>query len=105
MISEDGAYPAVGLRSAIIANAVAASGGVEDNVKVVGERIENIGGKPWNMIEYQFLSEGVQYLFQNFYYSAPGFGTTQMLFFSDSAVATSAAYRAGQLLSTVSFDE
>lgn len=93
-------------RQAILSNAVAAAlDGSPDNVSVVSERIETIGGKAWNVIEYEVKTADQPILFQNFYYVQPGFGSTQMVYWSVPQDATSAAYRAGQMLATLEFGQ
>ncbi|WP_374624616.1 hypothetical protein [Devosia sp.] len=90
-------------RSAILNNAAVGSNISVDQVQVLKERIENIGGRPWNVIEYQVGEPGQELLFQNFYYVQPGFGSTQFVYWSIASDGRSAAYRAGQMLSTVQF--
>jgi hypothetical protein len=101
IISEKETFTASDFRGAILANAKNGNNGTE--VPVVGERVENVGDKPWNVIEYQFGDEGQELEFQNFYYSQPGFGSVQMVFWSVPGDATVAAYRAGRVLGSVGY--
>ncbi|MDB5541483.1 MAG: hypothetical protein JWQ89_3210 [Devosia sp.] len=104
IINEKGAWPVSQFREAILANATAAATDAKpENVTIVSERLENIGGKAWNVIEYQVVTPDAPLLFQNFYYVEPGFGSTQFVYWSIPEGATSAAFRAGQMLSTVQF--
>jgi hypothetical protein len=73
------------------------------DVKVVGERTENVGGKPWNVIEYDTTINGTVFLFTEFYYIAPGFGSAEFIYWTIPDLATQAAFRAGQLMSSVEF--
>jgi len=94
--------PAVAdFRAAILSNAAAAVTGNLSDVTIIGERIENVSGKPWNVIEYEVSPGGQALRFQNFYYVQPGFGATQFVLWSTPSDVSSAAYRAGQLLATV----
>ncbi|MBK8083719.1 MAG: hypothetical protein IPK28_07735 [Devosia sp.] len=90
-------------RAAILNNAAVGSNVPVDQVLVLKERIENVGGRPWNVIEYQVGEPGQELLFQNFYYVQPGFGSTQFVYWSIASDGRAAAYRAGQMLSTVQF--
>jgi hypothetical protein len=70
---------------------------------VVGERIENVGGKPWNVIEYDTTINGTVFLFTEFYYLAPGFGSAEFIYWTIPDLATQAAFRAGQMMASVQF--
>ena len=106
VINENGAWPASQFREAILTNAAAAAADAKpENVTVVSERLENIGGKAWNVIEYQVATADAPLLFQNFYYVQPGFGSTQFVYWSIPEGGTSAAFRAGQMLATIQFTE
>ena len=106
VISENAAWPVAKYREAILSNAAAAALDAKpENVTIVGERLENIGGKAWNVIEYQVVTTDAPLLFQNFYYVQPGFGSTQFVYWSVLEGGTSAAFRAGQMLATVQFTE
>jgi hypothetical protein len=106
VINENGAWPVSQFREAILTNAAAAALDAKpENVTVVSERLENIGGKAWNVIEYQVVTTDAPLLFQNFYYVQPGFGSTQFVYWSIPEGGTSAAFRAGQMLSTIQFTE
>ena len=106
LITEKETVAVSDFRSAILNNAIggAGEGATIDDVKVVSERIENVGGKPWNVLEYQIGKPGEELLFQNFYYVQPGFGSTQLVYWSSPADSTTAAYRAGQMLTDVTFN-
>jgi hypothetical protein len=95
VITEKEVIPTAQFREAIVTNAVNGSGGNKDDVKIVGERIVSIDGKPFNVLEYTIANNGNPILFQNFYYSAPGFGSLQILGYSLVADATAAGFRAG----------
>ncbi len=101
VITETEPVPAQQFHDAIIANAVKAINGKTDDVKIVGERIENIDGKPFNVLEYTIPNDGNPVLFQNFYYSQPGFGSLQILGYSLEADGNTAAYKTGVFTSTV----
>ena len=101
VITEKDPIPSAQFRQAIIANAVTGSGGTEADIKVVRERIVSIGDQPFNVIEYTIPNSGNPILFQNFYYSAPGFGSMQILAYSLETDAVASAYRAGVFASTV----
>jgi len=103
IISEKETVAVSDYRAAILNNAAVGSNIPVSEVKVLKERIENVGGKPWNVIEYQVGEPGQELLFQNFYYVQPGFGSTQFVYWSIVSDATSAAYRAGQTLASVQF--
>ena len=106
VISENGAWPVSQFREAILSNAAAAALDAKpENVSIVSERLENIGGKAWNVIEYQVQIPDGSLLFQNFYYVQPGFGSSQFVYWSAPEGGTSAAFRAGQMLATVQFTE
>jgi len=101
VITETGVVAAQAFHDAIISNAVAAIQGKPEDVKVVSERVENIDGKPFNVLEYTIPNSGHPVLFQNFYYSQPGFGSVQILGYSLEADGTTAAYKTGVFASTV----
>jgi len=106
VINENGAWPASQFREAILSNAAAAALDAKaENVTIVGERLENIGGKAWNVIEYQVQIPDGALLFQNFYYVQPGFGSSQFVYWSAPEGGTSTAFRAGQMLATVQFTQ
>lgn len=106
VISENAAWPVAKYREAILSNAAAAALDAKpENVTIVGERLENIGGKAWNVIEYQVQIPDGALLFQNFYYVQPGFGSSQFVYWSAPEGGTSTAFRAGQMLATVQFTE
>ena len=100
LITEKETIPAAQFRDAIIQNAINGSGGTADDVKVVGERIVAVDGKPFNVIEYTIPNSGNPILFQNFYYSAPDYGSLQILAYSLEADATASAFRAGTFAGT-----
>jgi hypothetical protein len=100
LITERETIPSSQFREAIIQNAITGSGGTADDVKVVGERIVAIDGKPFNVIEYTIPNSGNPILFQNFYYSAPGYGSLQILAYSLVTDATASAFRAGTFAGT-----
>jgi hypothetical protein len=101
VITEKDAFPATQFHDAIIANAVKGAGGKADDVKVVSERIENIDGKAFNVLEYTLANSGNPILFQNYYYSQPGFGSLQILGYSLETDATASAFRTGMFAATV----
>ncbi|WP_055045203.1 hypothetical protein [Devosia sp. A16] len=106
VISENAAWPVAKYREAILSNAAAAALDAKpENVTIVGERLENIGGKSWNVIEYQVQIPDGALLFQNFYYVQAGFGSSQFVYWSAPEGGTSTAFRAGQMLATVQFAE
>ena len=101
LVTETAVLPATGLHDAIIANAKSAVKDNPDGVKVVSERVETIDGKPFNELEYT-VSDGTNTLtYQNLYYSAPGYGTVQILVLSTPDSATAAAFKEGQFAATV----
>ena len=100
VITEAQDFPIPKFRDAIIANAIHGVGDKKDDVSVVSERNENIDGKPFNVIEYEVANNGNPILFQNFYYSAPGYGSLQILAYSLEADSTAAAFRAGTFAGT-----
>ncbi|MEO8757177.1 MAG: hypothetical protein ABI398_05425 [Devosia sp.] len=101
VITETEPVAATAFHDAIISNAVAAIKGTKDDVKILGERIENIDGKPFNVLEYTIPNDGNPILFQNFYYSQPGFGSVQILGYSLVTDGNAAAYKTGAFASTV----
>lgn len=106
MITEKETIDLKSFRENIIQNAAAGAGEGKtvDDVKVNGERTETIGGKSLNEIEYAINSSGTDLVFQNFYYVDKKFGSLQLVFWSIPADATAAAFKAGQILSTVKFN-
>lgn len=100
LITEKEVIPAAQFREAIIQNAITGSGGTADSVKTVSERIVSIDGKPFNVIEYTIPNNGNPILFQNFYYSAPGYGSLQILAYSLQTDATASGFRAGVFAGT-----
>jgi hypothetical protein len=100
LITEKETIPAAQFREAIIQNAISGSGGTAADVKVVGERIVEIDGKPFNVIEYTIPNSGNPILFQNFYYSAPSYGSLQILAYSLATDGTASAFRAGVFAGT-----
>lgn len=101
IITEKETFTASDFRGAVLANAKNANAGKD--VSIVKERVANVGDKPWNVMEYQFGEPGQELEFQNFYYSQPGFGSVQIVFWSLPTDATVAAYQAGRVLSTLSY--
>lgn len=100
LITEKDVIPTAQFREAIIQNAINGSGGTADDVKTVRERIVSVDGKPFNVLEYTIPNGGNPILFQNFYYSAPGYGSLQILAYSLETDATASAYRAGVFAGT-----
>ena len=101
VITEKEPIPSDKFRGAILQNAVTGAGGSEDNVKVMREWTTTIAGAPFNVLEYTVTTEAGVLLFQNYYYSAAGYGSTQILTYSLEADATSAAFHAGAFAATV----
>ena len=101
VITESDVVPAQQFHDAIIANAAKAISGQASDIKVVGERVENIDGKAFNVLEYTIPNNGNPVLFQNFYYSQPGFGSVQILGYSLESDGNTAAYKTGVFSSTV----
>jgi len=101
IITETASFTASDFRNAVLINGKAANG--NKDVKIVAERVENVGDKPWNVMEYEFGEPGQELAFQNFYYSQPGFGSVQVVFWSIPSDATVAAYRAGRVLSSLNY--
>jgi hypothetical protein len=99
VLTEQGTAAVSDYRAAILQNAKNGSSSGEVDVK--GERVENLGGKPWNVIEYDVPGLGLG--FENFYYVAPGFGAVQLITWAATKDATLAAYEAGKVFSTVQF--
>ncbi len=104
IITEKATLPMAQFRDGILSNAVKAAGKADD-VKVVGERAENIDDRPFSVLEYTLPNGGSPLLFQNFYYSQPGFGSVQILVYSLVDDARTAAFRAGQIAGTVKIGE
>jgi hypothetical protein len=100
VVTETEALAAQELHDALIANAVAAVGN-KDNVKELGERVENIDGKPFNVLEYQLTDGTNTVIYQNAFYSQPGFGTVQIVMISSPDMANAAAFKEGQFAATV----
>ena len=100
LITEKEVIAATQFREAIIQNAIKGNGGAADDVKIVRERKVNIDGEPFNVIEYTIPNSGNPILFQNFYYSAPGYGSLQILAYSLEADATASGFRAGLFAGT-----
>ena len=105
VITESATFSGSQFHDAIVANAIAGVGGKKEDISVVSERVENIDGKPFNVIEYEAANSGNPILFQNFYYSQPGFGSVQILTYSLTTDANTAAYKAGVFASTVKLGE
>lgn len=101
IITEKDTFTPSDFRGAVLANAKAANS--DKDVTIVKERVENVVDKPWNVMDYQFGEPGQELEFQNFYYSQPGFGSVQVVFWSLPSDATLAAYRAGKVLSTLTY--
>ncbi len=104
IVTEPAVLAAQQLHDAIIANAVTASGS-KDGVKEIGERVESVDGKPFNVLEYTVVEGPNTFDFQNLYYSAPGFGTVQILAVSLPKDAAAAAFKQGQFAATVKVGE
>ncbi|MEO6395785.1 MAG: hypothetical protein ABIO40_07725 [Devosia sp.] len=101
VITEKEVFTASTFRDAIVQNAITGNGGDASLVKVVGERVETIDGKAWNVVEYEVQYQGSPLTFQNFYYTQPGFGSVQILGYSLTSMATSAAWKAGMFAGTI----
>lgn len=101
VITEKEVFPMAAFHDAIIQNAIHGVGDKKEDISVVSERVETIAGKPFNVLEYEAANSGSPILFQNFYYSAPGFGSVQILSYSLTKDATVAAYKAGVFADTV----
>ena len=101
VITETGVVAAQAFHDAILNNAVTAIKGKPEDVKVISERVENIDGKPFNVLEYTIPNDGNPVLFQNFYYSQPGVGSIQILGYSLETDGNAAAYKTGVFASTV----
>jgi len=101
VITEKDAFAATQFHDAIIANAIAGVGGKKEDVTVISERVENINDKPFNVLQYDVNTGGQKILFQNFYYSQPGFGSVQILSYSLDTDAVASSYKAGVFTSSV----
>jgi len=101
IITEKESFTASDFRGAVLTNGKNANGGKDPTI--IAERVENVGEKPWNVMEYQFGDPGQELEFQNFYYSQPGLGSVQVVFWSLPSDATVAAYRAGLVLGTLAY--
>lgn len=101
IITEKEAFTPSDFRGAVLANGKTANAGKD--VTIIGERVENVLDKPWNVMDYQFGEAGSELEFQNFYYSQPGLGSVQVVFWSLPSDAVIAAYRAGRVLSTLQY--
>jgi hypothetical protein len=100
LITEKEVIPTAKFREAIIQNAITGSGGTADDVKTVRERIVSIDSKPFNVIEYTIPNDGNPILFQNYYYSAPGYGSLQILAYSLEGEGSASGFRAGLFAGT-----
>lgn len=101
IITEKENFTASDFRKAILINGKNSNNG--QDVQVISERVEGVGGKSWNVMEYQFGEPGQELEFQNFYYTQPDFGSVQVVFWSIPGDATVAAYRAGTVLSSLTY--
>lgn len=99
LIGEQGTGSASSFRSAILTNASTDNA----DVKVLGERIENVAGKPWNVIEFQRNDGTNTFIYDDFYYLAPGFGAVQFIYWTIPDNVSSASFRAGQMMATIEF--
>lgn len=100
VITETAVLPAQTLHDALIANAVSAVGS-KDNVKEIGERVENIDGKPFNILEYQLTDGKTTLTYQNAFISQPGLGSVQLVVLSTPDDATAAALKLGMFAASV----
>jgi hypothetical protein len=87
-------------RAAIIQNAIKGSGASASEVKVVGESKATIDGKSFSVLKYTIPNDGDPILFQNYYYSASGFGALQILAYSLQSDASASARKAGVFTAT-----
>jgi hypothetical protein len=101
LITETDVVAAQAFHDAILANAASAIGDKADDVKAVSERVENIDGKAFNVLEYTIPNDGNPILFQNFYYSQPGLGSIQLLGYSLETDAATTAFKVGKFASTL----
>lgn len=101
IITEKESFTPTDFRKAVLINGKNANNGRD--VQVIAERVESVGGKSWNVMEYQFGEPGQELEFQNFYYTQPDFGSVQVVFWSIPGDATMAAYRAGKVLSSLGY--
>lgn len=101
VITETAVLPPDKLIDGILGNAVSAAGGNKDNVKLVSQRTETVDGKAVGEVEYSLTDGKFTITYQNLYYSAPGFGTVQILVYSTPEMATQAAFKQGQFVATV----
>ncbi|GEM_PF-2917924 len=101
LVTEADVFSMAQFRDAILQNAVSGSGAAPEEVKIVGERVVLIDARAFNVIEYQVPLGGNLLRFQNYYYSAPGFGALQVLAYGLDSEATAAAYRAGVFTASV----
>lgn len=99
VITEKEAFSLADFRNAVLANATAAADKPED-VVILAERNETIGGKAWNVLEYSVVTDGTKLQFQNYYLTERSYGSVQIVVYSLPEDATTAAYRAGEFLST-----
>lgn len=99
VLSEQGNVSASDFRTAILNNAKAGA----DSVDIINERTENVADRPWNVIEFKAKTQGTDLDMTNYYYIAPGFGAVQLVVWTSPQLATSAAFRAGEMFSTVKF--
>jgi hypothetical protein len=101
VITETDVVAAQAFHDAILANAASAISGKADDVKAVSERVENIDGKAFNVLEYTIPNDGNPILFQNFYYSQPGLGSIQLLGYSLETDASTTAFKVGKFAATL----
>ncbi len=98
-ITELGDANEADFRTAILNNA---GGGA---ATLYGERMETVAGVDWHVIEYGTVVDGLNLVYQNFYFVNPGVGGVQLVFFSTDPDVTKTAVRAGMVLNTVQFTQ
>ena len=101
VITQTDAVSAQAFHDSIIGNAAAAINGKPEDIKVISEHIENVDGKPFNVLEYSIPNDGNPIIFQNYYYSQPGFGSVQLLGYSLEADAAAAGFKLGAFAATL----
>ena len=101
LITQTDVVPAQAFHDSIIANAATAIKGKPEDIKTISEHVENIDGKPFNVLEYSIPNDGNPIIFQNYYYSQPGFGSVQLLGYSLEADSAAAGFKLGAFASSL----
>lgn len=103
LVTERTIMSAANLRTAILYNASSATGVREEDIPILSETKEQIGGKEWDLIVYDVDFKGNKFRFGNYYRSLGELGAVQAVFWCSTPYFDQVKADIGKLASGISF--